>query len=83
MGRFTVDQSRNGPFYFKGGGKMGRKLEAKIRKEIRRRALEQRDLFAFSLPSLSPTSDHPMFLIHFQSGKSLLKYVQMSCTIFL
>ena len=43
MGRFTVEQNRNGPFYFKEGGKMNRKLEAKILREIRRRALERSD----------------------------------------
>jgi hypothetical protein len=44
MGRLTVDQSRNGPFYLEKGGKMNHKLEAKIRKEIRRRALERAHL---------------------------------------
>ena len=43
MGCFTVDQNRNGPFYFKDGAKMNRQLEAQIRKEIRKRALEQSD----------------------------------------
>ena len=41
MGRFTVEQNRNGPFYFKEGGKVNHKLEAVIQKEIRRRALER------------------------------------------
>jgi hypothetical protein len=44
MGRFTVDQNRNGPFYFNDGGKMNHKLEAKIQKEIRKRALERAHL---------------------------------------
>jgi len=41
MGRFTVEQNRNGPFYFEEGGKMNDKLEAMIQKEIRKRALER------------------------------------------
>jgi hypothetical protein len=44
MGRFTVDQNRNGPFYFKEGGKMNRKLEATIQKQIRKRAFERADI---------------------------------------